>query len=190
MPLIKQDSNEIYEILCRTSEDKVEMINGEIYCSSFTSKNHNIITGRLFAKLDDFFYGKSCKVFSEQIEVVLSENSKVKPDVFVVCPDENGEFKEIGQSYLTVPTLIFEVVSESNAKLDTIEKMNLYSIYGVKEYCLVYQDGKVEQYILHKDYYRVSNIYNYEDKYKSIAFEELEIDLNRIYSDILNENNI
>ncbi|WP_297635916.1 hypothetical protein [uncultured Clostridium sp.] len=58
MSLIKQDSNEIYETLCKTSEDKIEMINGEIYCSSFTSKNHNIITGRFFAKLDDFFYGK------------------------------------------------------------------------------------------------------------------------------------
>lgn len=187
MPLIKQDSNEIYETLCKISEDKIEMINGEIYCSSFTSKNHNIITGRLFAKLDDFFYGKTCKVFSEQIEVILNENSKVKPDVFVVCPKEDGKFEEAGQSYLTVPTLIFEVVSESNAKLDTIEKMNLYSIYGVEEYCLVYQDGRIEQYILHNDYYRVSNIYNNTDRYKSVVFKDLEIDLNRIYSDIINE---
>ena len=110
----------------------------------FTSKNHNAITIRLSSKLDDFFFDKKCRVFSEQIEVILNESSKVKPDVFVVCPNDDGKFEERGESYLTVPTLIFEVVSESNAKLDTIEKMNLYSIYGVKEYCLVYQDGRVE----------------------------------------------
>lgn len=187
MPLIKQDSNEIYEMLCKTTDEKVEMINGNIYCSSFTSKNHNTITGRLFARLDDYFYGKPCKVFSEQIEVILSENSKVKPDVFVVCPNDEGQFKEMGQSYLTIPTLIFEVVSESNAKLDTIEKMNLYSIYGVKEYCLVYQDGRIEQYILHNDYYRVANVYMAKELYKSLVFENLEIDLNRIYSDIISK---
>ncbi len=105
----------------------------------------------------------------------------------MVCPKEDGKFEEAGQSYLTVPTLIFEVVSESNAKLDTIEKMNLYSIYGVEEYCLVYQDGRIEQYILHNDYYRVSNIYNNTDRYKSVVFKDLEIDLNRIYLDIINE---
>lgn len=185
MPLIQQDSNEIYESLCKTSSEKVEMINGSIYCSSFTSKNHNTITIRLSSKLDDFFYDKKCRVFSEQIEVILNETSKVKPDVFVVCPNDDGKFDELGQSYLTVPTLIFEVVSESNAKLDTIEKMNLYSIYGVKEYCLVYQDGRVEQYILHNDYYRVANVYTSEDIYKSIVFDEVEIDLKRIYAGIL-----
>ncbi|MGL5616474.1 MAG: Uma2 family endonuclease [Sarcina sp.] len=185
MALIKRDNKEIYETLCKTTDDKVEMINNEIYCSSFTSKNHNIITGRLFAKLDDFLYGKPCKVFSEQIEVILSEDSKVKPDIFVVCPNETGEFEELGQSYITVPILIFEVVSESNAKLDTIEKMNLYSTYGIKEYCLVYQDGRIEQYILHNDYYRVANVYSSKDIYKSIVFENLEIDLNRIFSDII-----
>ena len=185
MALIKQDSNEIYERLCKTTNEKVEMINGNIYCSSFTSKNHNTITIRLSSKLDDYFFDKKCKVFSEQIEIILNENSKVKPDVFVVCPNEFGEFEERGQSYLTVPTLIFEVVSESNAKLDTIEKMNLYSIYGIKEYCLVYQDGKIEQYTLHNDYYRVAKVYNHYETYKSVAFKGLEIDLNRVYAGIV-----
>lgn len=185
MALIKQDSNEIYETLCKATNEKVEMINGNIYCSSFTSKNHNTITIRLSSKLDDYFFDKKCKVFSEQIEIILNENSKVKPDVFVVCPNEAGEFEEVGQSYLTIPTIIFEVVSESNAKLDTIEKMNLYSTYGVKEYCLVYQDGKIEQYILYNDYYRVANIYTDKDIYKSIVFKDLEIDLKRIYTGIL-----
>lgn len=46
-----------------------------------------------------------------------------------------------GQSFLTIPTLIFEVVSPSNASLDTITKMELYAKFGIKEYNLIYQEG-------------------------------------------------
>lgn len=63
--------------------------------------------------------------------------------------------------------------------------MNLYSIYGIKEYCLVYQDRKIEQYTLHNDYYRVAKVYNHNETYKSVVFEGLEIDLNRVYAGIV-----
>ncbi|MGL5616850.1 MAG: Uma2 family endonuclease [Sarcina sp.] len=65
------------------------------------------------------------------MEVIL-ENDRVKPDVFVVCKDINKEFNKIGQSFLTIPSLIFEVVSHSNASLDTITKMELYAKAGIK----------------------------------------------------------
>lgn len=172
------DNQLIYEELCKQGK-LVEIIDNEIYYSSFTSKVHNKITLRLAAKLDEFFYDKKCDVYSEQIEVILDE-SKVKPDIFVVCP-ENEIIETKGESIVTVPTLIMEVVSKGNASLDTLTKMELYARYGVKEYCLVYQDGSVVQLILEENLFKAIKVYNREEIYKSKAFNELEIDLKRIF---------
>ncbi|MGL4850592.1 MAG: Uma2 family endonuclease [Clostridium sp.] len=177
----KGSNNEaIYEELCRSFNGKVELLDGEIICSSFTSVNHNKITIGLSGKIQDFLFGKNCEVYSEQIELLLGED-KFKPDVFVVCPKDNDEIKRKGESILEIPTIIFEVVSDSNASLDTIKKMYLYAVHGVKEYNLIYQDGTLTQYKLYEDYYRPFRIYNRNEVYKSIEMEDLEIDLNRIF---------
>ncbi|MGL5575604.1 MAG: Uma2 family endonuclease [Sarcina sp.] len=177
----KQLNNEvIYEELCKSFDGKVELIDGEVVCSSFTSMNHNKITIGISGKIQDFLFGKSYEVYSEQIELLLGDD-KFKPDIFVVCPKENNEIKKKGESILEIPAVIFEVVSDSNASLDTIKKMYLYAIHGIKEYNLVYQDGTLTQYKLFGDYYRPFKIYNKKDIYKSIELKGLEIDLNRIF---------
>lgn len=104
-------------------------------------------------------------------------SDRVKPDIFIVCIPENKEdFDMKGQSFLTIPTVIFEIVSKSNATLDTITKMELYSRFGVKEYNLVYQEGTIQQYILlDTGIYYLNKSYNINDSYKSIVFEDLEI---------------
>ncbi len=173
---LRIDDRQAYEELCNSYRGKVEMIDNTIYCSSSTSQNHNKITGRIYSKLDDYFMGSCCEVFSEQIEVILSEEDLVKPDIFVVCNKESR-----GQSIITVPSLVFEVISKSNAKLDTIKKMNLYACYGIKEYCLVYQDGVVAQFILDGDTYKINEKYNKTDLYESVVFSDLKIDLSRIF---------
>ena len=175
------DNNLIYQELCAQGKD-VELIDNEIYYSSFTSKTHNKITMRFTAKLDDFFYKKHCEVYSEQIEVILDE-SKVKPDVFVVC-SKNEIIKTKGESIIIVPSLIIEVVSKGNASLDTLTKMELYARYGVEEYCLVYQDGSLVQLKLEENLFRTIKVYERNDIYKSIKFEGLEIDLARVFYDI------
>lgn len=169
-----------YEELCKTFDGKVELIDGEIICSSFTSMNHNKITIGISGKIQDFLFGKSCEVYSEQIELLLGDD-KFKPDVFVVCPKNNEEIKKQGESILETPTVVFEVVSDSNASLDTVKKMYLYAMHGIKEYNLVYQDGTLTQYKLHGDYYRAYKVYNKDDIYKSIELKGLEIDLKRIF---------
>ena len=179
--LNEADNELIYEELCEQGKN-VELIDNEIYCSSFPSKIHNKITMRITAKLDDFFYKKPCDVYSEQIEVIL-EKSKIKPDVFVVCPKDNT-IETKGESILTVPSLIIEVVSKSNASLDTLTKMELYARYGVEEYCLIYQDGSLVQLKLEENLFRTIKVYGKNDIYKSIKFEGLEIDLSRIFYDI------
>ncbi|MGL4875341.1 MAG: Uma2 family endonuclease [Clostridium sp.] len=181
-----QEFNQVYKLdeflkLEEKSDVPLEFINGYIYAKSFTSINHNRIVNRINARIDDYLGEKPCMVLSEQIEVVLGED-RVKPDVFVVCKNHEGKYERIGQSFITIPTLIFEVVSHSNARLDTVTKMDLYAKSGIEEYNLVYQEGEIHQYKLNEyGVYYLNKSYKKNDVYKGIALEGLDIDINSIF---------
>ncbi|MGL4761486.1 MAG: Uma2 family endonuclease [Sarcina sp.] len=164
------------------SDEILEFIDGYIYAKSFSSMNHNTIVNRINAKVDSYLVGKPCRVFSEQIEVVLGKD-RVKPDVFVVCTEKGKDkFKTLGQSVLTIPTLVFEIVSPSNASLDTIIKMDLYAKHGIEEYNLVYQTGDMHQYKLSEfGSYYLNKSYRFDDVYKSLVMENLEFKINDIF---------
>lgn len=176
---------EEFELLEKESKEILEFIDGYIYAKSFSSINHNTIIGNIQAELRNYLKEKPCKVYMEQIEVILGDD-RVKPDVFVVCKNENEEFSKKGQSFLTVPSLVFEVVSKSNARLDTVKKMDLYARAGIEEYNLVYQEGYIHQYKLNEeaDCYYLHESYNIKDTYKSIVFPDFEEKLIDIFDNL------
>ena len=163
------------------SEYPLEYVNGYIYAKSFSSIKHNKIVNRINNKVDNYLLGKPCDVFSEQIEVILGSD-RVKPDIFVICKKGDEKVKTLGQSFLTIPSLIFEVVSPSNASLDTVTKMELYAKFGIPEYNLVYQEGEIHQYKLNEyNVYYLNKSYKIGDFYKSIELESLEIKIEDIF---------
>lgn len=168
----------------KSTEEILEFVNGYIYNKSFTSLDHNTIVNAISRKVSEYLDDKPCRVFTEQIEVILGEN-RVKPDVFVVCKDKDNKYAKVGQSLVTIPIVIFEIVSPSNAELDTIIKMNLYAKHGIKEYNLVYQEGTVIQYKLneHGSYY-LNKVYEKNDIYKSITLDNFKIDVKDIFKDV------
>ncbi|MGL4992216.1 MAG: Uma2 family endonuclease [Sarcina sp.] len=176
--LLKENNQTLYEELCKQGK-LVELIDNHIYWNNFNSKIHNKLTMRLSAEFDKYFRDKPCEVYSEQIEVILGDN-KIKPDIFVVC-GENEKINSKGESILTIPKLIIEVVSKSNASLDTITKMDLYSRYLIEEYCLIYQDGSIVQMILEDGIYRANKIYTKDTVYISTTFPNIKIDLSDIF---------
>lgn len=167
------------------SDIPLEFIGGYIYAKSFSSIKHNTIVNRINAKIDEYLFDKPCRVFSEQIEVILGKD-RVKPDVFVVCKkSDKDKFKTIGQSFLTIPTLIFEIVFPSNASLDTITKMDLYAKAGIQEYNLVYQEGEIHQYKLNEyGAYYLNKLYKNNDVYESITMRNLKFNINSIFRDL------
>lgn len=168
-----------------TKDIPLEFIGGYIYAKSFSSINHNKIVNRINASIDKYLLDKPCEVYSEQIEVILGKD-RVKPDVFVVCKNKEGKFDTLGQSFVTIPTLVFEVVSQSNARLDTVTKMDLYARAGIKEYNLVYQEGNIQQYRLNEfDAYYLEKSYRIEDTYKSIVMDNLEFKISDVFRGIL-----
>lgn len=80
------------------------------------------------------------KVFTGPVDVVLSEENVVVPDVLFVARDRKHILhpKKIGGA----PDLVVEILS-SNRKRDLHEKRTLYEKYGVPEYWVVDPQNRV-----------------------------------------------
>lgn len=161
---------------------KLEFIDGIIFNASTTSLNHNKIKRRILSKLDTYFNKSKCDIYDEQIEVILqdeTETNKVKPDIFVVCDSYNTK----GQSIVSAPLIVFEIISKSTAQHDRLVKYRIYEKFGVKEYNLVEQNGYIIQYKLDEDgIYKVNNTFKDNDVYSSCIFDDLKINLTDIYA--------
>ena len=182
--LEKQSNFETYKRLEMIIEEKVEFEDGHILVSSLNSIIHNLLIKRISRNLDKYLNPKGCDSFTESIEIILDKDEKIyrfKPDIFILSKDQ---LNIVGQSIKETPSLIFEVISKSNFIHDTVYKRKYYADCGVLEYCLVYQDGSIEQLRLEEGMYRVINILKENDIYNSIAFPGVNFKLNDIFLEL------
>ena len=179
----KHSNFETFKRLDKDMEEKIEFGDGHILMSSSTSIIHNILIKRISRELDKVLSSKGCESFTEAIELIMDVDDKIyrfKPDLFILCKEN---LNLVGQSIKSVPPLIFEVVSSSNANHDTVYKRKYYADCGVIEYCLVYQDGTIEQLRLIDNMYRTVSVLN-DGVYKSIAFPTVTFDVSTIFQDL------
>lgn len=173
-------TEEQFEEIQANYDGKAEYDNGVIFLSLKTSIAHNRIKGRILTKLNIYFDGTKCEPFDEQIEVIFKSDNdlrKYKPDIFVMCENSTRQ----GESFTSVPKIIFEIVSKSTASHDYITKLAVYQKYGVFEYNIVEQDGKIIQYSLEDNQYRITNVFKNNDDYISTVFPDLKINLEYIF---------
>lgn len=85
------------------------------------------------------------------------------------------------ESFTSSPKIIFEVISKSTSSHDYITKLAVYQKYGVLEYNIVEQSGKIIQYTLEDSTYTISDVYKNDDEYTSTAFPDLKINLRDIF---------
>lgn len=167
---------EEFEKMQKETNDKLEYFNGEIILHSKTSVRHNEVVLNIATALKNYFKGSKCKVYVEQIELLFhneEDTVNVFPDVFVMC--DNSELK--GESFISIPKIIFEVVSENYRNNDYIKKLRLYQKYGVLEYVIVEQSGELIQYSLEDGCFKVQS----DKHFKSNLFNNLEIKLEDIF---------
>lgn len=175
---------------------KTEVIDGKVYyMSPSASPFHGMIIGNLYLILGNYMKGKSCRVFTDTIDVYLDENNRVIPDISVLC--EKDRFTDRG--YEGIPKLIVEVISPSSIKRDRFEKKALYEQKKVPHYWLIDPKNKnIEIYNLENDRYVLEDVYtDYEEyeiekmsdeqktsivtEFKTAAFEGLVLDVTEIF---------
>ena len=133
-----------YYALMQDTEEKMELLDGELVGMASPSIQHQRLTRFLTIALDRYItqnYG-TCEVFSAPTDVMLDEYTLVIPDVFVVCHPEWLD----AQKYNGAPDFIAEVVS-SNRSDDYIKKLYWYQRSGVREYWIV--DPKAKKVLVY-----------------------------------------
>ena len=80
------------------------------------------------------------------------------------------------------PDLAMEIISETTAYRDLVQKKKLYAKFGVKEYWIVVPEEKsVEIYILENNVFRPYKTYNKDDILESPLLKKLKVVLKEIF---------
>jgi Uma2 family endonuclease len=150
------------------SEIKHEYIDGTVYAMAGASKNHQRITGNVFAGLKAQLKNTLCEPFSSDIKVKVGSKF-FYPDVMVVCED-NGD----NAYYTETPVILVEVLSKSTRRMDeTAKKFAYQTLPTLKEYVLIEQDF-VDVEVCRRSEGWVSRHYFMGD---SVTFESVDLTL-------------
>jgi len=180
---------EEYMNLVNSSEQRYELINGEIYLLASPDFRHQTAVNEISGHFYNYFKNKSCRSLTAPFDVRLfgyatkfEENPNVvQPDIVVICDTDkvNEENK-----YWGVPALAVEVLSPSTKSKDLTVKFNLYMSSGVSEYWVADPENKsIIQYSFSESREVKSlTAYRAGETIKSSAFAGLEIPVDIIFS--------
>ncbi len=184
-------SYEEYMALVNSSDQRYELIDGEVYLMASPSFKHQVVVNEISGHFYNYFKRNPCRSLTAPLDVRLfgyaskfeEDPNVVQPDVIVICDDDkvNEDNK-----YEGTPTLIVEVLSPSSKGKDMVAKLNLYMKSGVPEYWIVNPaDKSILQYSFtpERDIDSLKT-FTKEDTIKSSAFEGLEIALEDAFSEI------
>jgi Uma2 family endonuclease len=160
-------------------ESRWELIGGEVFdMNASPLTRHQIISGNLFGDLFPVFKKGPCTLFAAPMDVKLSNEDIVQPDLLVVCnPDQMKDTHIEGP-----PTLVVEIASPSTLRHDRVRKFSLYERCGVQEYWIVTPyPSLVEVFTLTDSGYRLHAGYEKEETLLSPAFPELKLPLEAIF---------
>jgi Uma2 family endonuclease len=114
--------------------ERWELIDGVAYnMSPAPTIKHHDMGMNFYSQLRNRLQGKPCKPFAAAVDVVLSEQDVVQPDVFVVCDPAKITPKNIQGA----PDFVVEILSPSTSRKDLREKKALYERAGVAEYLVL-----------------------------------------------------
>jgi Uma2 family endonuclease len=121
-----------------------ELIHGEVCVSPAPTLLHQVVQGRLFARLLDWADRSAvpARVALAPVDIRFGPERILQPDLAVFVSNlPDLEARPIAQ----VPDLCIEVLSPSNQVFDRVMKRYLYGEAGVREYWLVDPNGHIER---------------------------------------------
>lgn len=151
-PKRKYTLEEYFE-LERSTNERFEFWNGDVFSMSGGSDQHDKIEGNTFLRLSLALNERECRVFTGNMRIKVPSLPPYRyADVSALCGQPIFE-KIGGVDTLVTPTLIIEVLSDSTEAYDRGDKFTHYkSITSLREYLLIAQHRPhVTQYVKQED---------------------------------------
>lgn len=148
-----------YADLSAFPEDRLrrEIIDGELVVTASPVLRHQRASSLIHFRLMEYARTAGGLALAAPMDVLLSENNVVQPDLFFVSA---GRLAGIGEAYVqVVPDLLVEISSPSTRRLELVRKRDLYQSFGVPEYWFVdLEADRVEIYSLDEGHYPAPHI--------------------------------
>ena len=168
--------------------ERAELIVGEVFLMApAPAREHQKVSGELFAQLHAYLRGKRCEVYAAPFDVRLFEqdgdspedvDTVVEPDISVVC--DPSKLDDTGCK--GAPDLVMEILSPSTTRHDKFTKFNLYQRAGVREYWIVDPDDKtVQVFVLEDGHYTAKDFGAAGDVVRVNVLEDCTIDLSQVF---------
>ena len=116
--------------------ERYQLIMGELIVPPPPEINHQLLVVELTVLLHSAVRRADFgKLIVAPAAVVISHNDVVEPDLFIVRNDQLDQLSR--QSFNGAPSIVFEVLSPSNRRVDLQRKAVLYATAGVEEYWII-----------------------------------------------------
>lgn len=159
---------------------RYELLHGRVHAMSpAPNVRHQTISGNLNWQIRSFLKPKApCQIFYAPIDVYLSDDTVVQPDIIVVCDPR----KMAKKGCVGAPDLVVEILSPSTSKMDWQDKYRLYEEAGVREYWIVNPDDNlVHVFRLTDNKFLFEGTYAADDTVRIGIFEDITIDLKSVF---------
>lgn len=118
---------------------RYELIEGELIVNPAPNLRHQAIIGNFYYAFRQYFdQHPGGKVYVAAVDVVLSIENVLEPDVIVVLADRASRLQ--GMNVKGAPNIAIEVLSPGSRRKDEVTKRRLYEKYGVEEYWIADPD--------------------------------------------------
>jgi Uma2 family endonuclease len=117
---------------------RYEIVDGEIFMTPAPSPRHQYASKRLHRILERYFEDQlGHQVFAAPLDVILSHEDVVQPDLIVV---ERRQISARGVE--GPPLLVVEILSPARSEYDRLTKARRYAAHGVPHYWIVDPDSR------------------------------------------------
>lgn len=183
-----QEQKRIYSLeeyleLERSSEEKFEFWDGNVWSMGGAAYAHNQIVTNLLVDLGSKLREKNCQALPSDMRIKVPAYAPYRyPDLTALC--EAPVIEKIGGIDMLVnPALIVEVLSESTEAFDRGDKFSYYkSIESFREYLLVAQHRPhVTQFVKHGDGFWINREFNDMSDTVELSLVPCSLPLESIY---------
>ena len=168
------------------SEDRYELIDGELYMAPTPIPEHQIFVYYLAKVIEEFVtrYRLGRMIISPQ-DVVLSDDIVVQPDIMFVS-NERLHIIKWGHYVQGAPDLVVEVLSPSTERFDRTVKRERYTNFGVREYWIADIVGRtVEVNASSGDKFEVVGVYGEGGTFESPLLPGLTVDISDVFENAM-----
>lgn len=181
---LKTYSFDEYLALEAETQQRHEFWNGEVWAMAGGTLRHQMIVDNLVASVRPQIKGKGCRLMYFDVKLALEMHQKyVYPDLMMTCNKE--DLSDLRKTGIQHPSLVVEVLSDSTASYDTLEKKDAYFQVPALQYYLILSQDKMqaELYSRMQDFWKVEVLLG-KDAQINMPKLGIEMKLERLYEEV------